>query len=334
MRQLRSGLLLPTALLFICLTVFAARGLTIKLGSLAPSGSPWDTGLKKIAAEWKKISNGKVTVKIYPGGIAGDESDMIRKMRIGQLDAAGLTGVGLCRIYPPILALQAPLTVRNDDELNHALDKMKPSFEKGLADKGFTIVAWNFVGWVHFFGKKPIAGPNDLRKQKLFIWSGDPDGVQRWKEMGFHPVPLASTDLMTSLQSGMVEAFSATPLSAASYQWFGLAPNMSDLKWAPLIGGIVISNKSMQRIPQSLRLPLLQAGSRISSGFQDDIVQADQKAIDIMKEHGLKIIHVSEEGVAKWREVVDKGIADSFDKSIDKDTYETIQRHLKAFRTE
>ncbi|MBD3344036.1 MAG: C4-dicarboxylate ABC transporter substrate-binding protein [Chitinivibrionales bacterium] len=314
--------------------VFPLNALTIKLGTLAPEGSPWDNGLRKINAEWKELSDGKVSFKIYPGGIAGDEEDMIRKMRIGQLDAAGITGVGLTRIYPLILNVQAPLLVRTDEQLDYVLEKMKPKFEQGLEKKGFVILLWNKVGWVHFFSKKPVVYPEDLMKQKLFVWAGDADGVQAWKEMGFHPVPLAVTDLMSSLQSGMVEAFTTTPLSAATNQWFGLAKNMCELKWAPLLGGVIISRRTWNRIPKNLRPKLLKAARKIGKSMESEIAEADQKAVIIMKQHGLTINPVSEDALQEWKSVVEKGTRKVFGNSLEKEIYNEIEALIREFKSE
>jgi TRAP-type C4-dicarboxylate transport system substrate-binding protein len=296
----------------------AARCQVIKLASLAPAGSSWDEGLKQIAAEWKKISNGSVTLKIYPGGIAGDEADVIRKMRIGQIQAAGLTGIGLCRIYKGVLAIQLPLLIRTDAELAYVLDKVKPVMEREIGAKGFTVLFWLPVGWVHFFAKAPVSSPDDLRKQKLFTWAGDPDGVQTWKEAGFTPVPLAITDMMSSLQSGMVEAFSATPLSAASYQWFGLAKNMCDMKWAPLIGGLVISTAAWESIGADLRPRLSEAAAKIGASLQ---------------QYGLSVQAVSNEDIAAWEKIAQEGIKKVSGKSFDQDSYDLVTRAVQEFRS-
>lgn len=318
----------------IGLTLFIAPSyaLTIKLGSLAPNGSPWDKALRKIAAEWAAISNGKVVLKIYPGGIAGGEDDMIRKMRIGQLNAAGMTGIGMCRVFPGILTIQLPLLIRTDKELYYVLEKMRPKFEKELESNGFKVIIWSKVGWVHFFSKKPVVKPDDLRAHKLFNYEGDPDGTLAWKKAGFHPVPLSPTELMTALQSGMVNAFSTTPLSAAAYQWFGLAKNMCGMKWAPLIGGIVISTRTWKRIPAKLRPKLLKAARKIGKDAQTEIDNADAQAIKIMKEHGMKVHPVSKEIEAQWVSEVQGGFKMVIGKSFDKESYDEVKQHLKAFR--
>ncbi|MBD3321824.1 MAG: ABC transporter substrate-binding protein [Chitinivibrionales bacterium] len=326
--------IIRTGFLMMMVAACSVFPVTIKLGSLAPEGSPWDNGLRKINAEWTKISGGRVKLKIYPGGIAGDEEDMIRKMRIGQLNAAGITGIGLCRIHPLILNIQAPMLIRTNDQLDYVLEKMKAEFEKGLEKRGFVVVLWNKVGWVHFFSKKPVVYPEDLRKQKLFVVAGDADGVQAWKEMGFHPVPLAVTDLMSSLQSGMVEAFTTTALSAASYQWFGLAQNMCELNWAPLIGGVVISRRTWKKVPEELRPKLIDAARKIGKSMEQEIAGADQEAIAIMKKHGLVIHPVPDDAVRKWKEVVDKGTKKVFGKSLDKETYTRIQALIREHEKE
>jgi TRAP-type C4-dicarboxylate transport system substrate-binding protein len=321
-----------SAILTITLLFNPSHALTIKLGSLAPSGSPWDKALRKISAEWASISKGKVNLKIYPGGIAGNEDDMLRKMRIGQLNAAGLTGIGMSRVFPGILAVQLPLLVRTDKELYYVLEKMRPKFEKELEAKGFTVLIWSKVGWVHFFSKKLVVKPDDLRAHKLFNYAGDPDGVMAWKKAGFHPIPLSPTELMTSLQSGMVNAFSTTPLSAAAYQWFGLAKNMCGMKWAPLIGGVIISTKTWKKIPADLRSKLLDAARKIGKEIQSETDNLDAEAVKTMKEHGLKVNPVSKEIEAQWLSEVQDGFKMVIGKSFDEASYNEVVKHLKAYR--
>jgi len=323
-------------LFFLTITLsgiwFSKEAQIIKIGSLAPGGSPWDNALRKIAAEWSTISKGSVTLKIYPGGVAGDEEDMIRKMRLNQLNAAGLTGVGMSRVFPGILAVQLPLLIRNDKELYYILDKMEAKFENELENKGFKVILWSKVGWVHFFSKNPVVKPDDLRAHKMFNYAGDPDGTLAWKEAGFNPVPLSPTELMTSLQSGMVNAFSTTPLSAASYQWFGLAKNMCNMKWAPLIGGVVVSMNTWNKIPADIRQGLLASAKTIGKQMQIDIDGADAQAIIIMKQNGLKINNVPLAIEGEWNTEVQKGFSRLIGKSFDKESYDTIKNYLITMR--
>ncbi len=145
--------------------------------------------------------------------------------------------------------LSYPLLVRSDDELSYVLDRMKPFFDTELQKRGFKAFMWSPGGWVYFFSRQPLSSPDDLRKQKLWVWSGDPDEIQAYQSAGFQTVTLASTDLMTSLQGGMVDALVTSPLIAASSQWFGIASNMYALRLAPLWGAAVISTKTWAEVP-------------------------------------------------------------------------------------
>ncbi len=271
-------------------------------------------------------------LKIYPGGIVGDESDMIRKMRIGQLTAAGLSGVGLLRIYPDIVTVQLPLFIRSNDELAYVLDKMKPVFAKELERRGFKVIIWSFVGWVHFFSKSPVVTPDDLKKQKMFVWAGDADAVQVWKESGFHVIPLTPTDIMPSLQSGMIDAFSATSLTAASYQWFGLAKNMCGMKWAPLIGAVVVSTGAWSKLDPALAAKLEAAADTVGIDMQAAIMKADATALDIMKKNGLVVNQVSPAAEDQWRAAIQGGIEKGFLKGINPDTYVAVKKYVAEYQ--
>jgi TRAP-type C4-dicarboxylate transport system substrate-binding protein len=317
---------------FCLLFMSPVYGLTIKLGSLAPGGSPWDKGLQKLGAEWQKISNGSVELKIYPGGIAGDEADMIRKMRIGQLNASGISGVGLSRICPEMITLQLPLFIRTNEELDYVLEKMKPVFTTELEKRGFKIIIWSFVGWVHFFSKNPVVNPDDLKAQKMFVWGGDPDAVMIWKECGFHVIPLTPTDIMPSLQSGMIDAFSATALSAASYQWFGLAKNMCGMKWAPLIGGIVVNANTWAKLDKDLAAKLEASATIVGKEMQVETFKADDEAVTVMKKYGLTVNPVSQKAEDAWRATVSSGIEKGYLKGLNQEIIGAVKKYSAEYR--
>jgi len=298
-------------------------GLTLKLGSLVPVGSPWDDSLKQMAGEWNRISDGKVTLKIYSGGIAGDEDDMIRKMRIGQLDAAGITAIGLSRIFSGVFTIQLPFITRNG---------MKPYFAENMEKKGFKVLLWTVTGQTYLFSRKPIISPADLKKQKLFMWEGNANMVKAMAELGFNPVPLAATEIMTSLQSGMIDALMTSPIAAASSQWFGIAKNMCDMKLAPFIGGIVISTRSWKKIPSDLRPKLEQVTLRAGKKMQNEAQKTDQEALKIMKKYGLKINHVSPHIKKKWMVIAEKAYNKLLGKTIHKESYEKMKSYLEEYR--
>jgi TRAP-type transport system periplasmic protein len=322
---------LPAAAFFLAVTLASAPALTIKLGSLAPAGSPWELGLKRVAAEWEKISGGTINLKIYSGGVAGDEVDMVRKMRIGTLNAALITVSGLQGIFKGVKTLSYPLLLHSDGELAYVLDKMKPFFDAELQKRGFKAVMWSPGGWVYLFSRAPVKTPDDLRRQKLWVWSGDPDEIQAYQNAGFQTITLASTDLMTSLQGGMVDALAASPLVAASSQWFGIAGNMSALKLGPLWGAAIVSTKTWAEVPADMQPKLIEAARRVFDALLPDVVKADGEAVAVMQKYGLKIHPVTPEAEEAWVGVLSKTFSGLVGKMYDRDSFLMTKKYLDEY---
>lgn len=293
-----------TAALFSALVAFApqaeARDTVIKLGTLAPEGTPWFDSLRDMGEKWEELSDGKVRVRIYPGGIAGDEPDMVRKMRIGQLHAAALTGVGLANVSEDVQALQLPLMFRDDAELNCVRNRVKSQIEGDLAKRGFVVLTWGDAGWARFFSTKPIAGPEDLKGRKIFFWSNDDELLKSWRDWGTNPVAMSVTDVLVGLQSGLIDTIATTPLAALSYQWFPLAPYMTETRLAPLVGAVVISARTWNRIPEELKAPFMEAAEEVGKRLRAESAKFEIEAIEAMKERGLSVVPVSNAQTKAW----------------------------------
>lgn len=319
--------------LIIGLLILISHALTIKLGSLAPQSSPWDDGLRQIASNWSKVTKGKIQIKIYPGGIVGDEITMLQKMKTTSLDAAAITGLGMTEIFSGLLAAQLPLIYESEEEFEYVLSKMKPYFEEKLEERGYKVLIWTNVGWTHFFCKSPMISPSDLKKEKIFVYAGNPESEKVWRDMGFTPIPLSVNEMLTALQSGMVTTFATTPLSAAAFQWFGVAPNMSDMQWSPLVGGVVISTEVWNQIPEKLRIVLQTIAENVGKKMQAEISQKDSETVDLMKEHGLSVHNVSPKIVKEWAEVAKIGYTTLINSgTIDKESYDLVNKYVNEYR--
>jgi TRAP-type transport system periplasmic protein len=320
-------------LLCIVMPCINLTALTIKLGSLAPADTPWDKQLRKIASDWEKASNGRVSVKIYTGGIVGDEVEMIRKIRLGQLHAAAITGVGMNQIYKGVLAFSVPLLIRTDDELSYVLEKAAPFFEAEMAKKSFTVVTWTTAGWAHIFAKQPVRSPSDLKKQKFWVWEGNSKELQIWQEAGFPAVPLGVPDIMTGLQSGMIDALISTPLSAGSYQWFAIAKNMSEMNWGPMVAGIVVYTSVWNKIPKDLQAKFLEIAHKAGPLIAEETKKADAEAITVMKKYGLNLVPQTKQGEIEWKNIVDKYFMQYINSEVGIDSYNLVNNILKQYRS-
>ena len=304
----------------------------IKIGSVAPDRSPWNKALQEVAADWAKISSGQVELKIYAGGVAGSEEDMLRKMRLGTLGGAVFTAFGMVKIDPDVFVLSTPFLWDSEPEFQYVFDKMKPVFRKQIEDKGYRVLLWTHAGWTYFFTKGRVLYPDDLKKYKISFATGEPEMEQAWKSMGFQMVPNDLKDLMIGLQSGLVDSFFLPPLLAASGQYFALAPHMLDLQLGPLIGGLVLTNKAWENIPEAFREPMEQALAKAADRLIQETKGLENEAIKTMLDNGLIVEKAPADALGKWRAVAAKGTEVLTEKTFSKETYEKALALIAEFR--
>ena len=279
----------------------ASAATTIKLATLVPEGSVWDKELRGMGAEWQKATQGRVELRLYPGGVAGDDNDVVRKMRIGQLNAATLSVIGLAQIDPAFDVFSIPRFYASYDELFAVVDALTPTFRERLTKRGYVLLHWGHAGWVDLFSKQPVYTPQDLKKIKLYVSAGDDRMAQWWKTNGYHPVPLSPTDIMTGLQTGMIEALPTTPLAALTLQWYRTTPYMLDLGVAPLIGATVVTEKAWKGLTPQDQAALETSAHGVEKRLEAAIPEQDRQAIEQMQKRGLVVTKPqSPEQMAAW----------------------------------
>jgi TRAP-type C4-dicarboxylate transport system substrate-binding protein len=309
-----------------------AQTIVINVGTVAPEGSPWHQILQRTREDWVKISGGKYNMRIYPGGTLGDEESMILKARLGQLQAVGLSGVGLARLEPGVACLQIPMLIDSYEEYDYVRERVAPKLEAMIEKRGFIILHWSDVGWVHFFTKTPVRTPNELRKLKLYTAAGDPEGEKLYREFGLQVVPLAITDLLPSLQTNLIQAFDVPPLFALLDQSFGVAKNMIDIRWAPLSGATVLSRKVWERIPESQRGEFLKAARQAGERARAEIRRLDQEAVAEMQKRGLNVIRVDAAARAEWQREAENAYPKLRGRVIPEDLFDEVVRLRNEYR--
>ena len=282
-----------------------AQPVVVKMATLVPDGSSWHQILKEVAEKWKTLSGGRVVVRLYPGGVAGDDPDVVRKMRLGTLNAGVLTSVGVAEIDKSVYALGVPMMYASYEEVYYVLEKMRPGLEARLETKGFVVLNWADGGWVRFFSQRPVAVPDDLRPLKLFSWAGDNESVEIWRSAGFNPVPLPSTEIATALQTGLVNALGAPPQVAVITQYYNHAKNMTDLPWQLLLGATIISKATWEKIPADLRPALLEAAREGGRRLQAEIRNSGEKDVEAMSKRGLNVVSVDAKAREAWRKTAE-----------------------------
>lgn len=331
--MLRTLLLVPLLCLAPAPAQPPAQKITVKLATLVPDGSIWDKAFKQMGADWKKASDGKIRLRIYPGGVAGDEPDIVRKMRIGQLQAAALTVSGLGMIDPSFKLFEMPMFFENYGELLHVIEKLTPDLNARLQEKGFVLLHWGPAGWIKVFSKQPIETIGDLKSQKLFVWAGDNYMVQWWHENGFRPVPLAVPDVPTGLQTGLIESLPTTPLAALSLQWFRSTPYMLDLELLPYLGATIITEKTWKKLSEEERAEMLEAARSAQSYLTEEVPKQEDAAVKEMRERGLNVTQASDHDESSpWRAISDSFASKVRGSRVPVEIYDKAVRERDAYR--
>ena len=314
-------------------SLWAQTPIRMKMGTLAPRGSSFHQILLAMGEKWRQAPGGAVSLTVYTDGVMGGEADMVRKMRIGQIQSGMLTVVGLAEIDDSVTALQnMPMVFRTLEEVDYVREKLRPILERRFLEKGFVVLFWGDAGWVRFFSKQPMIHPADLKRMKIFVWSGDNHQVDIMKAAGYQPVPLETADIPTSLQTGLISVVPSVPFYALASQIYSSASHMLELNWAPLVGATVVTRKGWESIPSGSREYLLdsagEAGLQIKARYRMDMEQS----VESMKKRGLTVHSVDSLVEAEWR----KTVVDLYPKIrggiVPSDMFDQVQNLLEEYR--
>jgi len=295
--------ILAAAFLAAASPALAQQQVQIKLGTLAPSGSTWHELLKEMSEKWLAASGGTVKLRIYPGGTQGSEGEMIRKMAVGQLQGAAITSVGLHDVAPEPQATAIPLMFDTPDEVEKALVKLAPKFDTLLEKKGYIGLSWGVIGALKLFCTRPFKTPAEAAGAKVFTWEGDPGSVKAWKAAGFTPVVLSSTDVITSLQTGMIQCVLNVPLYMLTARLFEKAPYMIDVPWGWLVGATVVRKDAWDKIAPDVQPKLTAIARELGARVDAEVAKLNADAVTAMKKQGLTVVEVEP---GPWRAVAEK----------------------------
>jgi TRAP-type C4-dicarboxylate transport system substrate-binding protein len=305
----------------------------IRLATLVPSGTSYHHSLQAMGAKWKQASGGTVSLTIYADGTMGSEEETVRRMRVGQLQAAVLTVTGLSEIDPSVSALQEmPLMFRSLDEAAYVRAKQAPDLERRLAEKGFVVLFWTDAGWVRFFSKEPGILPQDFRKMKILVSAGDNDQSEIMKAAGYNPVLLEWSDALTGLQTGMVDAIDTVPLHALTSQFFQVTHHMLEVNWLPLVGALIVTKPTWDALPPAEREAMLHAAAECGQEFQTQGRQENQEALEAMKKRGLQVHAVDPEAEKEWRQFAEGVYPKIRGRMVPADMFDEVVQILRDYR--
>ena len=305
----------------------------IRLGALAPRGTAWHRSLLEVGEKWRAAEGAGAEFIVYGGGSQGGEADMVRRMRVGQLNAAMLSVIGLTEIDASVGALQKmPLVFRSWDELDYVRDRLRPALDQRFFDKGFVVLCWGDAGWVRFFSKTPALRPDDFRKMKIFAWAGDAPQTDIMKSLGYQPVVLEVSDILPGLQTGMVSMVPSTPFWALTLQFYNHAPYMLELDWAPMVGAMIVTRKAWDAMSPAGQRALRQAGAEAGVELRALSRREHQESVAAMTKRGLKVQKLTPEVEAEWRRAAEQMYPLVRGNMVPADFFDEVQRLLREYR--
>jgi TRAP-type C4-dicarboxylate transport system substrate-binding protein len=310
-----------------------ANNKSLRIGSLVPKNSLYHRQLLEVADAWRTAQGSGARYLVYPDGSQGGEAEMVRRMRIGQLQGALLSVVGLREIEPSIAALQSmPLLFRNWEEVDHVREKMRPAMEQKFLDNGFVVLAWGDAGWVRFFSKEPAVRPDDYKRMKFFAWGSEPDQQAIMKSLGYTPVPLETTDILPAIQTGMINVVPSTPYFALATQVYNSAPHMLNINWAPIVGALVVTRKAWDAMPAQTRQAVRSASEKAGTQIRSQARQEVQEAVAAMQKRGLIVSTPNAEQMKEWNELAEKLYPRIRGTMVPAQTFDEVMTHIKAYR--
>jgi TRAP-type transport system periplasmic protein len=327
------GLWLLACLLFAGSLQGAEKGIVIKLGTLAPEGNSWVKMLNALNAEVTKKTENMVQLKIYAGGVLGDEMDMLRKMKIGQIQAAALSSQSLSGIYMEMNVLQIPFLFQNYDEVDVVLKKMDAFFKKGFEDNGYILLGFSEVGFVYLMSSTiPISGVGDIKKAKVWIQEGSYVAKAVFDAANVTAIPLSVPDVLVGLQTGLVDVVYIPPTGAISLQWFTKVKYLTNVPLAYVAGAIVISKDVFNRLSPAHKTVLLEISQRYLGQLKAVARNDNQEAIKVMVKQGVKIISPSKEQVDELRKLSSDAMGRITGKAFSRATVDEVNSLLANYR--
>jgi TRAP-type C4-dicarboxylate transport system substrate-binding protein len=319
-------------LFFNPVPVGAEKSVLIKMATLAPEGSSWMKTFNTLKTEVMKKTENKVQFRIYAGGVLGDEMDMLRKLKIGQIQGVALTSAGLSTLFKEMDVLQVPFLFQAYDEVDTILKKMDSFFRKGFEDNGYVFLGWSEAGFVYLMSTLPISSVADLKKAKVWIWEESPMSKAIFDEAGVKAIPLTVPDVLVGLQTGLVDVVYAPPTGAISLQWFTKVKYLTDFPLVYLAGGVIVKKDIFRQIPQTSQNFILESFQQHLDQLKAVTRNENRDAVKVMVKNGVKLITPPKDQIDEYKRLSNNAMGHISGKTFSKKVLDEVTSLLESYR--
>jgi TRAP-type C4-dicarboxylate transport system substrate-binding protein len=312
----------------------AAAPVLVRLSTVAPAGTTWDTALKQMGADWRKATDGRVTLRVTGGGAQGSEKTVLRNMRpeVNTVDASLLTSGGLAEIDSAFNVFGIPFFFQSDAEEQYVRGKLEPMLKQRLEARKFHLLAWGHGGWVQLFSTVPMKTLADVKRAKLFTGAGNTEMVNWYTSNGFNPVPLESTAIAQGLATGIIQATPMPPYGAVALQISRTVKYMLDVNVDPLIGALIMTDATWNKILPEDQPKVLAAAKAMEQTLQVEVPKQDADSVTAMQAKGLTVTRLDQAGLAAFRAEADKLVSTMRGPMVPADVYDLAVQAREEYR--
>lgn len=325
--------LLPLVILLCLIPVTQAA--EFKIATLAPDGSSWMNAMRAGAQEIEKRTEGRVKFRFYPGGIMGNDRSVLRRVRVGQLHGGAITGGGLSEILPESQVYSLPFLFKDYNEVDAVRESMDPILIKAMHDKGFISFGISEGGFAYLLSNKPIGSMSDLGGNKVWIPEGDDISRSAFQASGVSPIPLPLTDVLTGLQTGLVDTVAGSPTGVIALQWHTRVAYLTETPLMYLYASLVIQRRAFERMSAADQKVVHDIMSETFRMLDRNMRQDNQQALAALQQQGIRFVQVPEAEMQQWRSVVDQATDKLLGNGLfDAAMLQQLRQHLQAYRSQ
>ena len=297
--------LLPLLACFVAVS-YSAQAVEIKVATVAPDASAWMREMRAGAELIKEKTEGRVTFKFYPGGVMGNDSQVLRKIRVGQLQGGAFAGGGLAERYAAINLYSIPLLFRSFDELDYIRDRMDSRLAAGLERSGFVTFGFVEGGFARMMANEPISKIEDMQRRKVWVPDGDQVSFLSMEALGLSPVVLPPTDVLTGLQTGLLDVVAASPVVALILQWHTKIKFVTDLPVSYSMGIFALDSRVFKKVSSSDQQITRAVMEGVNQRLDEQARVDNQRAREVMEELGISFVPVDSVDVSNWHSIISK----------------------------
>ena len=309
-----------------------AANYTLKFATMAPDGSAWMQRFEQMKKEVSDATGGQVILKIYPGGVLGEEKDVLFKIKVGQIDGAGFMGHGVGVICPDARAVMLPLTFKNYEEVDAVLEKMQPYLEKQCEQNGFIALGWTEIGFSYLYSVLPVRSIKDLRGAKPWTLPDESMLNVLFKYAKISAIPLPVGDVLTGLQTGLIQTVYAPPLVAVVMQWYTKIKYRNDMRLGYSFGGVFVSKSSWKKLPPEFQLKVLEICHRHMKELTKTVRKSDMDALKVLSDNGVQVVTSTPEDIKEFEQVSALALDEQKTRLLAPEACDLVQKYLDEYR--